>query len=168
MADMPDIIDRAADFDPDMDFWLKSAQRAIRKYCGWHVTPSVRLTGTLNSRGGSVLRLPARNITAIHAITDSDGREVPCDLDKDGGLLEARGRTFPVGIAAVKYDIEAGWDDCEDVQGVLLSMARRLATAPAGIVTGQSVNGSSVSYDSATLMRDEKERLAPYRLGGLP
>jgi hypothetical protein len=170
MADaiIPDIIPNPGSFEADSMFWLHSAQAAIRRYCGWHVTPNVRLTGTLNTRGGTLLHLPARHVTQVTSLTDRDGRPLIYAYNRETGLVEILSGVLPVGVGAVSYDINAGYDDCPDVQGVLVSMARRAASTPAGMVTSQSTNGSSASYDVVTPMRDEIARLAPYRLGGMP
>lgn len=167
-AVIPGIIADPSSFTPDARFWLASAQSAIRRYCGWHVTPNVRLTGFLNTRGGTVLHLPARHVTAIQALTTRDGQSLQYAYDPDTGLVEILSGVLPVGIAAVSYDIEAGYDECPDVQGVLINAARRASSAPSGMVTSQSVNGASASYDVVTLMRDEYAKLNPYRLGGMP
>ena len=66
MADetIPDIITDPSGFDADGEFWLKAAQAAIRRTCGWHITPNIELSGVANSRGGKVIRLPARHVTS--------------------------------------------------------------------------------------------------------
>ncbi|MEE8667424.1 MAG: hypothetical protein SOI13_04355 [Bifidobacterium mongoliense] len=165
---IPDIITDPASFNADAAFWIHAAQAAIRRYCGWHVTPNVRLTGFLNTRGGTVLHLPARHVTSINALTARGGRSLQYAYDPDTGLVEILSGVLPVGIGSVSYDIEAGYDECPDVQGVLINAAKRAASAPAGMVTSQSANGASASYDVVTLMRDEYAKLNPYRLGGMP
>ena len=49
---IPDIITDPSGFDADGEFWLKAAQAAIRRTCGWHITPNIELSGVVNSRGG--------------------------------------------------------------------------------------------------------------------
>ena len=73
MADetIPDIITDPSGFDADGEFWLKAAQAAIRRTCGWHITPNIELSGVANSRGGKVIRLPARHVTSVDELTDS-------------------------------------------------------------------------------------------------
>ena len=165
---IPDIITDPASFNADAAFWIHAAQAAIRRYCGWHVTPNVRLTGSLNTRGGTVLHLPARHVTTVNSLTSRDGTPLVYAYEPESGLVELLNGVLPVGIAAVSYDIEAGYDDCPDVQGVLINAAKRAASAPAGMVTSQSANGASASYDVVTLMKDEYAKLNQYRLGGMP
>lgn len=164
---IPDIIPDPGAFDADGGFWLRAAQEAIRRYCGWHVTPNAEIEGVINSRGGLVLRLPARHVTSIEELTDRAGRALSYAYDPATGLVECTEGAFPTGVAAIRYRIRAGWDDCPDVQGVLVNVAKRASMAATGVIASQSVNGSSVSYN-VTLMADEMAKLAKYRLGALP
>ncbi|TPF87442.1 hypothetical protein BW13_00910 [Bifidobacterium sp. UTCIF-37] len=164
---IPDIIPDPAVFDADGAFWLRAAQAAIRRECGWHVMPNVILSGAVNSRGGRIIRLPARHITAIDSLTDKAGNPLSYAYDPETGLVETTGRPFPVGIAAIRYVIHAGYDDCQDVQGVLINAAKRASMASAGVVQSQSVNGSSVKYN-VTLMDSELAKLRHYKLGTMP
>lgn len=82
--------------------------------------------------------------------------------------MESLSGGFPAGIAAIRYEIHAGYDSAPDVQAVLINAAKRAGMSPTGLVTSQSTNGSSASFDVVTLMQDEKAKLKPYRLGGLP
>ena len=164
---VPDMIADPSSFQDDAEFRLRAAQAAIRRECGWHVMPNAALSGVVNSRGGSVIRLPARHVTSVESLTDRDGNKLAYAYDPETGLVESLDGGFPAGIAAVRYEIHAGYDDAPDVQQVLVNAAKR-AGMSAGLVTSQSTNGSSASYDVVTLMQDEKAKLAPYRLVGLP
>lgn len=164
---VPDMIADPSSFQDDAEFRLRAAQAAIRRECGWHVMPNAALSGVVNSRGGSVIRLPARHVTSVESLTDRDGNKLAYAYDPETGLVESLDGGFPAGIAAIRYEIHAGYDDAPDVQQVLVNAAKR-AGMSAGLVTSQSTNGSSASYDVVTLMQDEKAKLAPYRLVGLP
>lgn len=170
MADetIPDIITDPSGFDADGEFWLKASQAAIRRECGWHVMPNAALSGVINSRGGAVIRLPARHVTSIESLTDRDGNKLAYAYDPETGLVESLSGGFPVGVAAIRYEIHAGYNDAPDVQQVLISAAKRAGMSPLGLVTSQSTNGSSASFDVVSLMQAEKDKLKPYRLGGLP
>lgn len=165
---IPDMIADPSAFEDDAAFRLKAAQAAIRRECGWHVMPNAALTGTLNTRGGTVIRLPARHVTSIESLTDRDGNKLAYAYDPETGLVESLSGGFPAGIAAIRYEIHAGYNEAPDVQQVLISAAKRAGMSPIGLVTSQSTNGSSASYDAVSLMQDEKDKLKPYRLGGLP
>lgn len=171
MADetIPDIITDPSGFDADGEFWLKAAQAAIRRTCGWHITPNIELSGVANSRGGKVIRLPARHVTSVDELTDSAGNRLHYAYDPTTGLVECTTGAFPAGVAAIRYRIHAGYtpDEVPDVQGVLINAAKRASSAAAGIVQSQSVNGSSVTYN-VSLMADELAKLDRYKLGALP
>lgn len=165
---VPDMITDPSAFEDDAQFRLKAAQAAIRRECGWHVMPSMALSGVINSRGGTVIRLPARHVTSIESLTDRDGNKLAYAYDPETGLVESLSGGFPAGIAAIRYEIHAGYNEAPDVQQVLISAAKRAGMSPIGLVTSQSTNGSSASYDAVSLMQDEKDKLKPYKLGGLP
>lgn len=165
---IPDMIADPSAFEDDAQFRIKAAQAAIRSECGWHVMPNVALSGVINSRGGTVIRLPARHVTSIESLTDRDGNKLAYAYDPETGLVESLSGGFPVGIAAIRYEIHAGYNEAPDVQQVLISAAKRAGMSPVGLVTSQSTNGSSASYDAVSLIQDEKDKLKPYKLGGLP
>ena len=165
---VPDMIADPSAFEDDAAFRLRAAQAAIRRECGWHVMPNVALAGVLNTRGGTVIRLPARHVTSVESLTDRDGNKLAYAYDPETGLVESLSGGFPAGIAAIRYEIHAGYDDAPDVQQVLISAAKRAGMSPIGLITSQSTNGSSASFDVVSLMQAEKDKLKPYRLGGLP
>lgn len=165
---IPDMIADPSAFEDDAEFRIRAAQAAIRRECGWHVMPNAALTGTLNTRGGAVIRLPARHVTSIESLTDRDGNKLAYAYDPETGLVESLSGGFPAGIAAIRYEIHAGYDDAPDVQSVLISAAKRAGMSPLGLITSQSTNGSSASFDVVSLMQAEKDKLKPYKLGGLP
>lgn len=165
---IPDMIADPSAFEDDAAFRLKAAQAAIRRECGWHVMPNTALSGVINTRGGSVIRLPARHVTSIESLTDRDGNKLAYAYDPETGLVESLSGGFPAGIAAIHYEIHAGYDDAPDVQSVLVNAAKRAGMSPVGLVTSQSTNGSSASFDVVSLMQAEKDKLRPYKLGGLP
>ena len=101
-------------------------------------------------------------------MTDRDGNKLAYAYDPETGLVESLSGGFPVGIAAIRYEIHAGYNEAPDVQQVLISAAKRAGMSPLGLVTSQSTNGSNASYDVVSLMQDEKDKLKPYKLGGLP
>ena len=86
---IPDMIADPSAFEDDAEFRLKAAQAAIRRECGWHVMPNTELSGVLNSRGGMVIRLPARHVTSIESLTDRDGNKLAYAYDPETGLVES-------------------------------------------------------------------------------
>ena len=107
-------------------------------------------------------------MTSIESLTDRQGNPLSYAYDPETGLVESLSGGFPAGIASIHYEIHAGYDDAPDVQSVLISAAKRAGMSPLGLVTSQSTNGSSASFDVVSLMQAEKDKLKPYKLGGLP
>lgn len=179
MAEVGNIVTASA--ETGADFYLEAAQAAVRRYCGWHVAPAARISGTLGSMGQRVFSLPAQNVTDLSVLIldplGSEYVEAPDGSWALGGSTIEFAAYVPPSVAAVRYEALAGWDpgDVPDVVSVILQAARRAAQAPAGSVKSQTVNGASVSYgfsgDGApmvTLLASEKALLAPYRVGRCP
>ena len=152
-----------------MKFRLHAASCEVRRRCGWHITPNIELSGSLNTTGGMVVQLPARHVTEIVELTDKQGKPLSYSYDVASGLVELSNAPYPRGIGAIRYRIRAGYriEDVQDVQAVVVSIARRAALSPYGLVRQQSVNGASVSY-STPVMSDEIAKLQPYTIRGLP
>ena len=180
MADIGDIVTASA--DAGADFFLRAAEAAVRRACGWHVAPVAEVTGTLPSMGQRIFALPLMAVTALSVeALDASGTgyvalEEPADYTAAGALVEFR-RFVPPSVAAIRYTATAGFDPAEvpDVQSVIVQAARRAAQSPAGSVKSQTVNGASVTYGvsgsgapSVALLSEELALLAPYRLGARP
>lgn len=179
MPETTKLVDIVADFTSiDAGFWVRAAQRRARAYCGWHIAPSLTLTGTLNTTGGRILRLPAKKLTNLVSLTDRWGNDLLREVVwSEDGLLEFTSGRTPVGVAALRYEMEAGYelDDVSDVVSVIIQSSRRAMNAPAGTVKSQSVNGASVSYAfgedgpaSVRMLQSEYEILDFYKLEALP
>ena len=161
----------------DAPFFNAAAERAVRSYCGWHVAPVMEVSGSIGTTGGRILRLPVMNVTAVSRIELADGTDVTSSSQwTEDGLVELP-CAVPASIAGVSYTVVAGFDPAEvpDLVSVALQVARRAASAPAGAIRSQSVNGASVSYSftgdgasSVQLMAPERAILDRYRVVGLP
>lgn len=180
MDEIGDIV--TASSDVEASFFVKAAQAAVRRLCGWHVSPAAEVSGTLPSMGQRVFRLPLMAVSDLELeVLDPTGceylpAEPGADYERADRLVEFRSYVAP-SVAAVRYRATAGFDPDEvpDVRSVIVQVARRAAQAPAGSVRSQSVNGASVSYgftgDGApmvSLLESERAVLAPYRVGRLP
>ena len=96
-----------------------------------------------------------------------------CAWSRHGTIVLKNG-CFPDMPGSIEVTLTDGWDldEVPELQSLLLSIARRAMSQPAGIVASQSVNGSNVSYfhgsdgstPGITLFASEKAALAPYRL----
>lgn len=159
----------------DATLWIRAAQAAVRRYCGWHVAPSAEVSGALGMTGARIVQLPARHITEVKSLAWSwRCGEPDAVVDTERGLVEFRG-PVPSGIAALEYDIVCGWDpeDVPDVRTVIMQAARRAQAGGSGMVRAQTVNGASVTYATDTgglpavrLLKSEMAILDPYRVTG--
>lgn len=176
MGELDDIV--TAETQVGVDLMLKAAQKRVRAYCGWHIAPILTLSGSLNLRGGRVLRLPALRVAKLTRLVTREGIDL---LDStvmgSDGLVESLDAPFPTGVAAVSYEMEAGFpvEEVPNVVAVILQMTKRAMNAPAGIVKQQSVNGASAAFDmtgggapAVNLLASEMRDLDEYRLGWRP
>lgn len=169
-----DLIADPSSFEVGLTFWMHAAQRQIRKECGWHVAPSLTHTIRLDGYGGDTLVLPSLHVTDLTSVK-FDGVEhmQDCAWSRHGTIVLKNG-CFPDMPGSIEVTLTDGWDldEVPELQSLLLSIARRAMSQPAGIVASQSVNGSNVSYfhgsdgstPGITLFASEQDALAPYRL----
>lgn len=165
---------------PDMDegrkadetWWRKAAQSAIRRYCGWHVAPSLTQTLRLDSYGGRRLLLPSKHVTAVSSVI-ADGKDITDHVHwSQSGILQTdAGTVLPDMPGGVTVSLTHGYepDEAPDVIMLLETIARRARSQ--GLIASQSVNGASVSYLTAggaplsiPLLGIEQQMLDPYRL----
>lgn len=157
-------------------WWMQAAQASIRRFCGWHVAPLVAESLRVDSYGGRVLHLPTKHVVEIKQVLVR-GADWTDQIDwSEAGTLVLRSGCWPDAPGAVTVELEHGWDaeDVPEVAALIVTVAKRARTQP-GIIASQSVNGASVSYQTAggaplsvPLLSIEKELLAPYRLNWGP
>lgn len=165
---------------PDMDdghkvdetWWRKAAQATIRRYCGWHVAPSIEQTLRLDSYGGRRLLLPSKHVTAVSSVV-ADGVDITDRTHwSQAGILQTdAGTILPDMPGGVQVTLTHGYEPAEapDVIMLMETIARRARSQ--GLIASQSVNGASVSYLTAggaplsiPLLGIEQQLLDPYRL----
>ena len=151
---------------------LNAASQAIRNYCGWHITPSVKCTA--NPSGGEVVaKLPAGYVSSIESVTENGTALAATNYQwrKDGLLkhvLPCRWCDAWDGIEVVYnagYEADAVPDLIEAVCAIASGV---LAVAPG--VSSESADGVSISYSAsaasvaAALTSQQKNALEPYKL----
>lgn len=157
-------------------WWMKAAQGAVRRYCGWHVAPSISEILRVDSYGGRILHLPSKHVLEIDKI-EVRGIDWTDRVEwSEAGTLQLRSGRWPDAPGAVQVELTHGYepDDVPEVAALILGVAKRARTQP-GVIASQSVNGSSVSYQTAggaplsvPLLNIEKEMLDPYRVNWGP
>jgi hypothetical protein len=179
----------------DPDWFLHVASAAIRKYCGWHIFPSLTLTIPnlpIQSRGAIII--PATYVTNVESVTIQDPtNQNPMLLDPtqytwfDYGAVEPIGwhwwsayggfyygpdnwsflPIYQYGLATVVCD--AGYDECPaDVKEVAFELTTTTTEVAAGNVKEVQTPGFRLQLMQAygaTLTADQKNRLANYRIG---
>lgn len=113
---------------------IDAATGAVRAYCGWHVTPEVTESVTLDVASGLVL-LPSLHVTAVSSVV-ADGDTLDPDRYEwsAAGILRASLRR---GFRKVEVTMTHGYVDAPEIAGVILAMAARSVVSPDGVMRAQ-------------------------------
>lgn len=170
MAVAPDLI--APGTLMDAKFWLQAAQASVRRFCGWHVAPSLTETVTVDAYGGRTLLLRTKHLTGLESVLVDDEDVTDRVRWSPAGILTLRAGCWPDDVGAVTLNMTHGYgaEEVPDVVALIATIAKRASSQP-GIVASQSVNGASVSFLTAggaplsvPLLGIEKDALEAYRL----
>jgi len=159
--------------DPRVADAVAGVSLAIRRYCGWHITPSITETLDLDSDGGRYIDLPTKWVTSI--IEVRVGRDTFLKVRREFdwspiGSLERRHGLWPVRYRSVHVTLTHGFDSAPDVAQVALAVMARQLAAPSGVVS-EAAGGVSVSYgatagSAAEFRMSELAVLDTYRIVG--
>lgn len=142
---------------------LNAAQAAVRRYCGWHVSPILQTTLTLDGNGRRELWLPSLKIVSINSLTvfDSNLGEI-VDIDVNDPTQFAMSSEAPGviyrgpgtgrwnwGVGNVTVDFTHGFSDAYDWQAAVLELVDRMA-AQVGNVMGTSGPMTQKKVDDVT------------------
>ena len=154
--------------DAQIQAVLDSVSSAVRDYCGWHVSPSVRCD-FVGHGIGSLLMLPGMNVTDVESL-EIDGDSVS-DYEWTGaGMVRLKSATFPDSWRSVECVYVAGYSSAV-IGGVVAQIASNSLVAAPGVSSERAGNvsitynqtGSGIAGGIALLDRD-RELLARYRL----
>ena len=158
--------------NPRVESALLAASQAIRNYCGWHISPSVKCTAY--PEGGAVVaKLPAGYVSEIVKITE-DGSELSSDEYewRRDGLLK---RTFPHKWSSkwdsIKAEYMAGYEAeaVPDLVEAICAITTGVMSVSAGVIS-ESADGVSISYSqsassiAAGLTAAQKSALESYKV----
>ena len=175
MAGLPDLA-TATDLDKfksgDPATIVRQAQRVVRNYCRWHVSPVVEATFKLDGDGTKDLFLPTLEIVELLEVTNAGTVVDLADIDdSDAGWLTLTSGTWSCRSGKVIVKLRHGHETPpEDVVGVISAVAARMADSPMGRSrehAGQvDVTKAQVAPNISgfALMKHEKELLDPYRI----
>ncbi|MFC9966333.1 hypothetical protein ACFVH4_19060 [Nocardia ignorata] len=155
---------------------LEVATSLIRDHCGWHISPSLTVTVTLDPTHHPILMLPTTYLTAVATVTEL-GELVPAaDYDwSEKGYLTRRFGRWGWRPRSVMVTMTHGYPEIPpEVKAVALGIATRMET-PAGTVRAQGAGPYNVqmatnpdgSVGGLSLNLEERTVLARYRLEGI-
>ena len=146
------------------------AGEMIRSYCGWHVSPSLVETFTLDGAGGNRFHIPSNHVEDVQSVTLDGVPVAGFSFSRDGWVQLPPGMATPKRPGSVVVVARHGWDYVPAVQSVIKSIRQRLEM-DSGNVVSQRAGTQYVAYGSRNgestggyLLQTEKAALAPYRL----
>lgn len=158
--------------DADLDY-RAAALRVVRKHCGWHIAPVIEESLILDGSGGRALLLPTNRVVEVLAV-----REDGTDLDLEDievsatGVLRKRCGRWSCRLGGVEVDLRHGYEDFEDLEGVVSAVAARAAATGTGALSEtagpftirRGTTGGGGEVVGLPLLVTEKATLEPYRL----
>lgn len=152
----------------------EDVQDVIRAYCGWHVSPSITETITLDGPGSDTLFLPSLHVTDVASVTVDGVAQNEPEWSESGLIRGAfHGRRFRSIVVTLTHGYT-------ELPHALKAAADRLtAVSAAGTYAGANVRlgnislsvpggGGSSSFADTTGDPYVDRALAPYRLGIRP
>ncbi|MCV7100079.1 hypothetical protein [Mycobacterium palustre] len=118
---------------------LRGALAAVRRYCGWRVTPVGVDTVTLDGPGRRLLSLPTLQLVELQSVTE-DGVELDVstlEWSKAGLVRKKSGARWSHHYGSIEVRMEHGYADAWDWQSAVLELIDREAAA-VGAVAGNS------------------------------
>lgn len=164
---------------------IDAATAAVRRYCGWHITPSRTEVLVLQGDASSTLMLPSLCVSAVTSVTYGNTLLV---ADDDYSWTTYGVVTFaprvPYFISppfwsyrprAVTVELTHGFESAPDVEAVILSMVARARVSPSGVIRSQ-VGQVGVTYSQTgtgqaggiALLPNELATLDLFRLAPRP
>ena len=148
------------------------AENLIRSYCGWHITPSVTETLTLDGNGDKRLLLPTKKLTNVLELRIDGVEQNLYSWSEDGWLTLPGSSVFPATDRSVEVVIEHGFGYVPEVTRVVDKLIQRASLSPTGNIVNQRAGTQSVTYSSSrgevatdlSLLQSEKDALNPYKL----
>lgn len=157
----------------DDAFFLNAAGREVRKYCGWHLAPSIVETNAPRGLGrGGVILLKSLYVTDVSSVV-VDGRTlIPPDLPgaeywwEEAGIIHRTRPSWPRQDYAL-VTFTHGYDDLPaDIKAVTFELAIKAKELPAGNVRSIGTAGFQYTLGQLGVTMDDTQRarLADYRV----
>ena len=159
----------------DAAFWMRAAQGAIRRECGWHVAPVITETLVIDGAGGRELLVPSlRVIELVSVLNDGDDVTDKVRFSRRAGVLELDAG-WSCKVASIEVTMRHGFpaNDVPDVAALIVTLTKRASQgAAAGITVQQNIGpagqriatGRDGGALGVPLLQSERDTLSPYRL----
>lgn len=128
---------------------LRGASAAIRRRCGWHISPPVTEELVVDSIGGELLQLPTLHVTEVFTVTEHRRDPIPGDdveWSETGTLRRAYGR-WPNRFRGVRALVTHGYpvDEVDDLAQVVCQAVASALSSPMG-ATREQAGALAVSW----------------------
>lgn len=127
--------------DSETQRMLNAALAALRQYCGWHVTPVISDTMTIDGNGLTDITIPTLQIASLTSVTVGGTALDLATVDQSNeapGVLHLNNWTFwTEGVGNVTIELSHGFDDAYDWQAAVLELVDRMS-GQIGEVAGNS------------------------------
>lgn len=181
-------------FDPDDEDWgeyqnrspeyyLRVASHAIRRYLGWHLSPSITETIVVPVKQRGLVPLPSRYVTAVTSVEIADEVLAADDYEwNESGWIQT-GRLFydtsryPTSSSSWRLDqatvtLTHGYQETPlEVKQVAYELVETTAASPVSNVAQMSTPAGyriSLSREPGFYLSEFQQKvLAPYRLFGV-
>lgn len=152
----------------DLTAALVAASASVRRYCGWHVSPVLDETLTVDGSGGRDLHLPTLCLLDVTAVTNDDAVAdvAAIEWSRNGYLRSCSG--WSQKLRGVTVSITHGFDGPDVVALVCQLAARAMTLSAVASVSAEAGGGQSISYRDPGILLPERAELALYRLEGRP
>lgn len=157
--------------DPRLPDLIGGVTAAIRRYCGWHVGPVIEETVTLDSAGGSWLKLPSLQVVEVSSVK-VNGQEIKDRFRwSRQGLIRLKSGCFPDDYGCVEVTFRHGFEDVSLVRQVAVQVIVNALSSPLG-VTREQAGQVSISWSQTapgvsggiSLLQRDLDILDSYRL----
>lgn len=165
--------------DPRLEPLLKGVSAAIRRMCGWHVSPAMRDERVLDFEGGPILVLPTLRLIEVESLT-VHGHEFDVDklgVSRNGEIaLNRHMGAAPLGsgFGAVRVEMVHGFHPHEapELAQIVQQVVSNALASPLGATVERSANLSVTWAQTApgvsggiSLLERDMAMIRQYALG---
>ncbi len=182
MASIPPLL-TAADFsagtngvispdDPRLGPLLDGASAAVRRYCGWHVTPVISEDVLLDGTGSSLIIVPTLRLVSVSSASNDGVTVDQTGFDwSPAGLVKLRSGCWSNRYRSVALSISHGFESAPDVVQIVQQVVANAISSSMG-ATREQAGQVSISWSltapnvagGVSLLQRDLDVLNLYRL----